>query len=682
MRLAAGFMLILAAVLPGARAAASDDPANGIRNDVVHVTMKDGTRLWVCLSMPYATPAHQKLPALLTLDPYPKSCGDFGRAWYGDYVRAGYVVATAQVRGTGSSAGTYPSREYSEEELGDAESLIAWLAKQPWSTGKVGMFGSSWSGFNALAVALRRPPALKAVVAQAATENIYHEDVHYADGIFRFDDYNVFADLQLLDVPGPARPDDADMLTQRFDQAPWSLIYLRQQRDGEFWRRSLRLDQQDRGLGVPTLMVGAWLDGYRKAVFRALERGRTSVKAIIGPWDHSVNFPGPAADLGAVEVRWWDYWLKGRKNAVLDEPQLIAYMRRPWKLRADVAAIPGEWRAFARWPAADLRMLRLQFTANHRLAAVASENAVHKLDYVPTSGAEAGMGWADLQPDQRPYDAYSLVYDSDPLDAELPVIGTPEVGLKVSAGAPRANWIVRLSDVAPDGSVSLITGGAINATHRTSAVNPEDIIPGKIYDLTVAMHPTGWIFEKGHRIRVAISNAAWPMYWPTPFPMTTTLEIGGPSGSFLRLPIVGPQGDLDAATAAGWVGSRNLSRTEAAAVVGEKEYIWNGPARSELHRDLLTQVARVSKGFTWDERNVEDTTIEFKLSDLDPAHAEFRGTTKMHRKVGVSLYEWRGLTEISSDAATFHYHHERDLLKDGAVIRHRQWREDVKRDFQ
>ena len=128
------------------------------------------------------------------------------------------------------------------------------------------------------------------------------------------------------------------------------------------------------------------------------------------------------------------------------------------------------------------------------------------------------MWWGDVAHDQRPTDAFSLVYDSDPLESEVEILGLPRALLKVSADAPRANWFVRLSDVAPDGTVTQITGAGFNGTHRESAHEPKPIEPGEVFPLEIEMHFTSWIFPQGHRIRLAVANAQWPDALAHPIP--------------------------------------------------------------------------------------------------------------------------------------------------------------------
>ncbi len=146
----------------------------------------------------------------------------------------------------------------------------------------------------------------------------------------------------------------------------------------------------------------------------------------------------------------------------------------------------------------------------------------HQLKYVPSVGVEAGFWWGELLSDVRPVDAFSLVYDSAPLQEDVAILGRPHALLRASATAPLADWFARLSDVAPDGTVTQITGAGINGAQRDSMSEPRDLEPGKVYPLDIEMHLTSWVFPKGHRIRVAISNALWPMMLPTPYSMTTS----------------------------------------------------------------------------------------------------------------------------------------------------------------
>ena len=182
---------------------------------------------------------------------------------------------------------------------------------------------------------------------------------------------------------------------------------------------------------------------------------------------------------------------------------------------------------------------RCNLTQEHTLAAAADpQRASHALAYVPSTGEAAGFWWGELTPDQRSSDAWSLVYDSGPLPEDIEILGFPKALLRGSADAPLANWFVRLSDVAPDGQVTLVTGAGLSGAQRESASRPSPLERGKTYPFDVEMHFTSWVFPKGHRVRLAVSNALWPMIWPTPYAMTTQLSVGGADGSRLVLPVI------------------------------------------------------------------------------------------------------------------------------------------------
>lgn len=655
------------------------------------VRMADGTEVSVCLVKPPDARRGQRFPVLFTTDGYAGPCGYFSRPFYNDYVKGGYVVAYAQVRGTGDSDGTFPDKEYSTAELADAVELIDWLARQPWSTGRIGMFGTSWSGINSLLVGARKPPALEAVVSIMASENLYHEDVRFPDGIFHVDDYVIAADLMLVGPPGltmPAIPAESDpfdeqMLRQRFDQQPWSLAFLRQQRDGAFWSRELRRDVNPQAGAVPTMMIGAWHDPYRTAVLRALERSSGPVRAVVGPWNHSGDFPGPEADLGRVTLEWWDHFLKGEKGrAAPPGPEVSVYMRRPYRPIIDRSMIPGEWRSFARWKDAPITTEDWALTAERAVSRTGGSAAEHRLRMIPSTGVSAGIGWIDVAPDQRPGDSTALVYQSAPFTAETQILGRPVVRLEAAVDASRANFVVKLSDVAPDGSTTMITGGAINGAHRKSSVEPQAMVPGQRYTLDVPMHFTSWIFQPGHRLSVSVANAMFPAYWPSADAVEMRLAVGE-GGSTLTLPVLPAQPQSAAERAAVRVGSRNVGVAEAEeAGTGAAATTWNGPRSSRHSRDDIARTTTVRRTFQWFNPEVEDVTVEFTVDDDDPAKSSFVGTAFIRSEWRGQKIELRGTTEIVSDATTFNYRHLRQLLRDGQVVREREWTERVPRDFQ
>ena len=492
--------------------------AYGVRMEQAWIPMTDGIRLAATLYMPDGAKLDEKFPALLEYLPYRKddgtAAGDYPKHAY--FARRGYVGVRVDIRGFGASEGSPPEREYSEQEQVDGEQVIAWLARQPWCNGNVGMFGISWGGFTAMQMAMRHPPALKAIVAIHATAELFHDDVHYVDGMAHIDEFELNMDMAEGWVGAPDYSLDEKVLGPRFDSPPWSLLYLKHQHDGPFWRDRVRPLSE---ITTPSFLIGGMQDGYRDNVVDMLMKSKAPIRAIVGPWNHSYpNEPdfGPSVEWRDQAVRWFDYWLKGRDTGVKDDPRLVIYMQHWHPPDPNLQEVPGEWRREDVWPPPEARATTLFLQDNHTLDASSAPAATHQLKYIPTVGVEAGFWWGELLSDPRPVDAFSLVYDSAPLEHEVAILGRPHAQLRASASAPLANWFARLSDVAPDGTVTQITGAGLNGAQRDSMTEPRDLDPGRVYPVDIEMHLTSWVFPKGHRIRVAISNALWPMVLPTP----------------------------------------------------------------------------------------------------------------------------------------------------------------------
>jgi putative CocE/NonD family hydrolase len=653
-----------------------------------YIPMKDGVRLAVTLYMPEGAKPDEKFPAILEYLPYRKDDWTLSRDWdlHSYWVRRGYITARVDIRGTGSSEGAPPDREYSEQEQQDGLEVIDWLSKQAWSNGNVGMMGISWGGFNAIQMAERHPPALKAIIAICATEELFHDDIHYIDGLMHVDEFEPAMDLELGLTRSPDFPTDEKSLAERFDQPPWFLLYLRQQRDGPFWRRASVAPDRYGSYTVPSFMIGGFLDGYRDSLARFFEKSKAPIKALLGPWNHTFPHdaePGPAIEWRAEATRWWDYWLKGKQNGIMDEPRFEVYMRRPYPPDPNIKEVPGEWRAEKTWPPAGQKTETLFFHPDSSLGksapAVASQ-IKQELKYVPSIGIEAGFWWGDFTTDQRPIDAYSLVYDSAPVEKDTPIFGWPRAYLQVSADAPLADWFVRLSDVAPDGTVTTITGAGQSGAQRESATDPSDLEPGKKYLIPIELHLTSWIFPPGHRIRVAISNALWPMIWPTPYPMTTSLYLGGERASRLELPMVPAEG----------IATPHFPAIEPAPPMTEQVTstgdTWP-PKDWTVTRDLMAGTTRVvwsgedAGHYPWGETK-DYEKMSYEVGDGEPAastvHADASTTVILPNRTLV----WSIVINLRSDAKNFYYHFERHLSENGKEIRVKKWDDTIPRDHQ
>jgi putative CocE/NonD family hydrolase len=671
----------------GSEAATERPAAYGMELEATMIPMPDGVRLSADLYRPTGGPAGERFPVLLEYLPYRKHEGR-SRNWavYSYFVRRGYVVAAVDIRGTGNSEGRIVPYEYSDIEHQDGEAAIEWLSKQPWSNGNVGMFGISWGGFNSIQMAARGIPALKTIVAIDATEDLFQDDVHYMDGIMHVDSWEMSMDL---DNARPGAPDyviDDDNFRNRFDTEPWTLSHKRQQRDGPYWDRASVRDRYD-DIRIPTFHIGGWYDGYRDSVPRMLEHVKNApVKAIVGAWHHTwpnEPYPGPGMEWRHEAVRWFDHWLKGVDTGILDEPRFAVFVRdwHPPGPRLDDA--PGRWRYEDGWPVARIRERLLYPQDNHTLEPAPASAVTHRLRYLPSTGFEAGgpvMWWGDVAHDQRGTDAFSLVYDSAPLAQDLEILGFPRAILSVASDATRANWIARLSDVAPDGTVTQVTGAAMNGTHRESARTPKAIVPGEPFELDVEMHFTSWVFPKGHRIRLAVNNAMWPMLWPTPEPMTSTLVL---DASRLALPVVPyearPVPDFlppskDDPNFAG------VESIEGGTVSGYGEI-------SSVERNPQTGmvVARATNGsgtrYPWGEERSQET-IRYEVDDNRPAEAKMTGTHRIEVDLPGRRLVWEAELDFRSDRENFYYSYYRRLTENGKPVREKSWKETIPRDHQ
>ncbi len=670
------------------RPAEPSPPTFDVALEEAWIPMKDGVRLAADLWRPKGAGDKGRFPVLLEYLPYRKTEGRADRySFYSYFVRRGYVVARVDIRGTGGSEGTLIPYEYSEIEQSDGDEVIAWLARQPFSSGNVGMFGISWGGFNSIHMAMRRAPALKAIIAVDATDDLYQDDVHFMDGMMHVDSWEMSQDLANAMPGAPGYRIDDDYFRERFDRPPWMLTYKRQQRDGPFWDRTALKTRYD-AIQIPTFVIGGWYDGYRDSVPRMLEHMKAPVKAIVGAWNHTYPdepYPKPGFDWRREALRWYDRWLKGRDTGILREPTLAVYVREWHPPGPYLEEAPGRWRYEEGWPIARVRERVLYPGSDRALSEKTPSTASERLRYVPTSGVEAGgpvMWFGDVAPDQRPTDAFSLVYETPPLEENLEILGLPRALLQVSADAPQADWFARVNDVAPDGTVTLVASAGQNGAHRISAREPKAIEAGERFPLEIELHFTSWVFPKGHRIRFAVGNAQWPMIWPTPYSMTTTLFLG-PEGTRLVLPVV-PAADrpapeylpiekeedrfpgyetLDAGTTSGY---------------GEISSVDRNPQTGKARVVATSQSAH---RYPWgEERNTESITHE--AEDGKPEATSVRGEYATTVKLPDRTLRWECWVQLRSDRENFYYSSERKLWKDGTLVREKKWEQTIPRDHQ
>jgi uncharacterized protein len=649
-------------------------PLAGMRVVEVMIPMPDGVRLAATLYMPPGR--SEDLPVVLEYLPYRKDDGMLERdlGLYPYLVSRGYVGARVDIRGTGRSEGRLPESEYSEREQLDGVEVIGWLAAQPWSNGNVGMWGISWGGFNSIQLAMRRPPALRAIIAVDASDDLFHDDIHYIDGIMHVDEYELGIDVWNAMSPAPDFPLDEQTLANRFDTEPWLLSWLRHQRQGPYWQRgSLRPDYER--LGVPALLVAGWLDGYRDSVARMLTHVPAPTRAIVGPWNHSWPHsatPGPEIEWRAEAARWWDHWLKGRDSKLLREPRLSVFVRGAHRPDPELETIPGRWRS-EDWPIERTDLRRYHLRPDRSLGPEPGAAEVHRLPYRPGAGAEAGPWWGELTVDQRSLDETCLIYETEPLDRDTEILGLPIASIDASFDAPLAHIFVRLSDVHPDGGVSLVTGGGRNGAHRRSPEHPEPLVPGEVEPIEVPLRFTSWVFPAGHRIRIAVSNHLWPMMWPTPRRMTMALHLGR---SHIELPVI-PHAERPNPR---WDPPERGPKLEDIGSRGEiLPVVWD--VRRDGKKAAAGFEGRSEAWFPWGRETYLER-LAFEVDDERPDLASCRGVAVNRAILPGREVAWRGDLEIRSDADTFHYLYRRTLQEDGRSIREREWSEPIPRDHQ
>jgi putative CocE/NonD family hydrolase len=502
------------------------------------IPLKDGTRLAARIWLPEDA-EESPVPALLEYLPYRKRDGTHERdALTHPYLAGhGYAAVRVDIRGSGDSEGVLDD-EYSRRELDDALEVIAWIASQPWCSGAVGMFGISWGGFNALQVAALQPPALKAIVTLCSTDDRYADDVHYMGGAKLASADLGWGGFFLADMCHPPDPllvgeRWREMWLKRLQAMPLFLErWLRHQRRDAYWRHG-SVCEDFSAIRCPVFAVGGWTDGYTNAIPRLLDHLEVPRKGLIGPWAHAYpHFAKPGPQIGFLQemLRWWDHWLKGKPTGIMDEPMLRAWMTESHRPASHHETLPGRWVAEPAWPPADRKPHRL-FLADGGLQMHSAPLSPLDIRSPQTVGSEGGE-WCpfgrgrDQAGDQRPDDVRSLLFETPPLDQALEILGASVVTLDVVCDKPGANLAARLCDVHPSGESLRVSFGVLNLAHRDSHATPSPLVPGQRYRVRLQLNDCGAAFPAGHRIRLALSTAYWPMIWPAPDDATVTI-LGG-----------------------------------------------------------------------------------------------------------------------------------------------------------
>ena len=659
-------------------------------HETIWIPMPDGCHLAARIWLPEDA-QDDPVPAILEYIPYRRR--DFTRhrdSVMHPYVAGhGYACVRVDLRGSGDSDGVLRD-EYLEQELQDGCDVIAWLAAQPWCNGRVGMIGISWGGFNGLQIAARQPPALLGIITVCSTDDRYADDIHHMGGCLLGDNLSwasvMFAYNSLPPDPEVVGDRWREMWRSRLEgNELWLETWLKHQRRDGYWRHGSICEDYS-VVRCPVMAVSGWADGYSNAVFRLLTNLDVPRKGLIGPWGHKyphIGVPGPAIGFLQEAVRWWDHWLKDIDDGLMDEPMLRVWMQESVPPSAKYDHRPGRWVGEDVWPSPNVTMGR--HGLGDRVILPEGETGPDlalPIQSPLTVGLFAGK-WCsyaagpDLAHDQREEDGGALVFESNPIQAPIELLGTVRLELDLSSDKPLAMIAVRLSDVAPDGKATRVTYGMLNLTHRDSRQYPEVLEPGKRYAVRLKMNDIAQRFPEGHRLRLSVSTSYWPLAWPSPEPARLTIY---PRNSAIELPIRRPHEPADPL--------RPFGPAEGADPT-PRRLVETGHHNWLVHRDLALDRSTLEviddNGILHLEEidlDVENRTFEWYSSEADDFLSP-RGETRTVR--GLRRHDWHIRTEtrivLTSTPTAFRISADLDAYEAGERIFCRSWNVLIPRDF-
>lgn len=492
------------------------------------------------------------LPVLLMRLPYGRAIAStVSYAHPTWYARHGYVVVVQDTGGRGESNGNfYPLRW----EGVDGYDSVEWAAQQPWSNGRVGMYGFSYQGAAQLLAAAQRPPHLVAIAPAMHGGDAYHGWFSQG-GAFKLEfPVNWAVQLSRDTARRSGQADREAALVQAWpaapgyhhlplgahpllppDLAPYYHDWLQHEADDDYWAKLTPWTRAPSLIEIPALHVAGWYDYFLTgtlAGFEALRAGAGTPEAqanqrlVVGPWVHlpwtrlvgERDF-GPAADspIDALTVRWFDHWLKGLDSGLLAEPPVRLF-------------VMGEdrWRDFDAWPPAGVEPTPFYLRGAGRANSLSGDGALSPTPpeaeppdvyvYDPRLPTPSPLpGPTDQRPAENRLD--TLVYTSEPLAAPLTLIGPIEAVLWAVTSAPDTDFVVKLVDVQPDGRALHLTTGIVRARYRESTAVPAWLTPDRVYRYRIPLRATAVRLEPGHRLRVEVASSCYPEF--TRHPNTT-----------------------------------------------------------------------------------------------------------------------------------------------------------------
>jgi putative CocE/NonD family hydrolase len=526
----------------------------------LRLPMRDGVRLDTCIWLPTAwSHGAAPVPCILLRTPYKESVMGFKRLGVLRYVQAGYAVAIQLVRGIGDSEGPFSFN--SPLDRSDGYDTVEWIAAQPWSTGAVGMDGSSYAAMTQLSAASTQPPHLRCIVPAVPSVDFFNE-VPYSGGVFCRQHTLSWARLLQIDtladfrsgfgatMPVLSQPELLARLLSRpaIDAADGELEgdFLAHYREVlrhptlDDWFASRTLSAADYArIGIPALVVNGNFDlGIgANTLWRELERhspGAERRRLLIGPWDHGQCYSGgqpshgpyelgehAVIDLVALRIAFFDQHLKGTGTG----PDLGGRVQ---------LFITGsnEWLHFEQFPPPGIESLELFLASSghansargdgtlQRSPPPATQPADHFVDdpalpFVPAlASAREARVLLDLRERERQHD--TLVYDSGALAKPLTLLGEPQADLFVTADVPDADLMLWLAEHRPDGSTVKLASGLLRLRYREGFDRERLLEPGEPVRVGIPLTYVGHRVPAGSSLRLLLSGSNFPAADPNP----------------------------------------------------------------------------------------------------------------------------------------------------------------------
>lgn len=543
--------LALASVVPLVAAVkfpAAYPPTNEVAIDnLVPVPMRDGVKLYADVYRPVKP---GKYPVIVSRTPYSteRAPNAYDAAVY--FSQRGFVYVFQDVRGRHESEGKW---EPFRNDIEDGFDTIEWAAKQPWSNGKVGMQGGSYLGHVQWRAAMAKPPHLVTIFPSVAATSLYHDWITLNGGwrlSFNFGWGPVRQESRIMQNTGMHTNGPESIA---YDRMLWHLPLNDMQklagRNAQFYRdwiahpdydaywKKINAEEMFDQIGIPVHTFGGFFDIFSQGTVRgftgiskkgATETARKGSNMVIGPWGHGSSRKFGDLDFGehghvdahALELRWFDYWLKGVQNGLDKEPPVKIYLmgRNEWRLENEFPLARTQYKKMFLHSAGRANGSqgdgRLSWDAPGEEKADTyrydPENPVPSLGGNNCCGTPTPAGPKDQRPLENRPDI--LVYTSDYLQDPVEVTGPVKLVLHASSDALDTDFVAKLIDVYPDGRSLNMAEGIVRARYREGTDKPKMLEPGKTYEMTIDMVATSVEFQKGHRIRVDVTSSHFPQF--------------------------------------------------------------------------------------------------------------------------------------------------------------------------